>query len=306
MDSVLTRKLFRDKYFQLHKPKKFNKGGITSIPKFQTGGFFTPQQEKAILGFTVAQELLEGKQSPGRSNIRGALADLSRGITKLPEAATNLAKARPKAPEPVETIIEATAFEKKSLGYDPKDRLVVKVKGGNVTGIADKPTAGERKSQAAQETTINTAKDVLFLLDKTGDPTGKIGGVKIGIKAYLGNKDLAELSVKVQDLKKSAIQALRGAQVGPAEEASFEPLLPSVYDSPNVIRTKVEQMVKKLSDINNRLSPTSGSVDRQLSQREIVEQYQEAYKKLGIGEVKLDPNLTTYDFDADGNLIEVK
>ena len=254
----------------------------------------------------MAQELLEGKQSPGRSNIRGALADLSRGITKLPEAATNLAKARPKAPDPVETIREATAFEKKSLGYDPKDRLVVKVKGGNVTGIADKPTAGERKSQAAQQTTINTAKDVLFLLDKTGDPTGKIGGIGIGIRSYLGNKDLAELSVKVQDLKKSAIQALRGAQVGPAEEASFEPLLPSVYDSPNVIRTKVEQMVKKLSDINNRLSPTSGSVDRQLSQREIVEEYQEAYKKLGIGEVKIDPNLSTYDFDADGNLIEVK
>ena len=54
------------------------------------------------------------------------------------------------------------------------------------------------------------------------------------------------------------------------------------------------------------MSPTSGSVDRQLSQREIVEQYQEAYKKLGIGEVKLDPNLSTYDFDKDGNLIEVK
>ena len=306
MDSVLTRKLFRDRYFQIHKPKKFNKGGITSIPKFQTGGFFTPQQEKAILGFTVAQELLEGKQSPGRSNIRGAITDLSRGITKLPAVATDLAKARPKTPEPVETIREATSFEKKSLGYSEKDRLVVKVKGGPVTGISDKPTAGERKSQAAQETTINTAKDVLFLLDKTGDPTGKIGGVTIGIRSYLGNKDLAELSVKVQDLKKSAIQALRGAQVGPAEEASFEPLLPSVFDSPNVIRTKVEQMVKKLSDINNRLSPTSGSVDRQLSQREIVEQYQEAYKKLGIGEVKLDPNLTTYDFDTDGNLIEVK
>ena len=146
MDSVLTRKLFRDKYFQLHKPKNFNKGGITSIPKFQTGGFFTPQQEKAILGFTVAQELLEGKQSPGRSNIRGALADLSRGITKLPEAATNLAKARPKAPEPVETIREATAAEKRSLGYNEKDRLIVKVKGDTVTGIADKPTAGERKA----------------------------------------------------------------------------------------------------------------------------------------------------------------
>ena len=71
MDSVLTRKLFKDRYFQLHRPKRFNKGGITSIPKFQTGGFLH-HNKKSILGFTVAQELLEGN-SPGRSNIRGAL-----------------------------------------------------------------------------------------------------------------------------------------------------------------------------------------------------------------------------------------
>ena len=51
MDSVLTRKLFKDRYFQLHRPKRFNKGGITSIPKFQTGGFFTPQQEKSHIRF---------------------------------------------------------------------------------------------------------------------------------------------------------------------------------------------------------------------------------------------------------------
>ena len=37
MDKVLTRKLFRDKYFQKHKPKTFNKGGLAGIQKFQTG-----------------------------------------------------------------------------------------------------------------------------------------------------------------------------------------------------------------------------------------------------------------------------
>ena len=28
MDKVLTRKMFRDRYFEIHKPKQFNKGGI--------------------------------------------------------------------------------------------------------------------------------------------------------------------------------------------------------------------------------------------------------------------------------------
>ena len=28
MDKVLTRKLFKDRYFKLHKPTQFNKGGI--------------------------------------------------------------------------------------------------------------------------------------------------------------------------------------------------------------------------------------------------------------------------------------
>ncbi len=55
MDKVLTRKLFRDKYFQKHKPKTFNKGGLAGIQKFQTGGLSS--KEKAILTLPFALEM---------------------------------------------------------------------------------------------------------------------------------------------------------------------------------------------------------------------------------------------------------
>ena len=33
MDKVLTRKMFRKRYFKYHKPKKYNVGGIATIQK---------------------------------------------------------------------------------------------------------------------------------------------------------------------------------------------------------------------------------------------------------------------------------
>ena len=55
MDSVLTRKMFRDRYFKIHKPKKFNKGGIANFQHFQEGGLSS--REKAIIEDTFAGPL---------------------------------------------------------------------------------------------------------------------------------------------------------------------------------------------------------------------------------------------------------
>ena len=63
MDKVLTRKMFRKRYFKYHKPKKYNVGGIATIQKFSTGGI--SQREKAILAATFAAplyNLLEEKE----------------------------------------------------------------------------------------------------------------------------------------------------------------------------------------------------------------------------------------------------
>ena len=46
MEKVLTRKMFRDRYFKIHKPKAFNKGGIANIQHFQEGGL---TQERKLL-----------------------------------------------------------------------------------------------------------------------------------------------------------------------------------------------------------------------------------------------------------------
>ena len=62
MDKVLTRKLFRERYFKIFKTsyKTFNVGGIATIQKFSTGAL-TPQ-EKAILAATFAAPLLQSTQ----------------------------------------------------------------------------------------------------------------------------------------------------------------------------------------------------------------------------------------------------
>ena len=315
MDEVLTRKLFKKKYFETIEPK-----GLIAIKKYQEGGevideeidvtetvssprtglSFSPNQERALLGMTLASALLQGERRPGESLLKGTLRAAGKGLGALPATAIEIAKARPKVAT-VKGIREATDQEKTSFGYNPKDRLIVKTENGVPVGIADKPTAGERKDAYNRDSVIATAKDINYLLDAAGDPTGPIGGMMIKARGALGNEVLSELNVKVQDITKSVIQALRGAAVGVQEENTFKELLPSLYDRPTTIRTKVNTIMEKLERINNRVSPSTGQVDRQLSKRELAEEYGAVYEKLGLSPSPfMDPNLKTYKFDGDG------
>ena len=83
MDSVLSRKLFRKAYIQKHKPVVKTGDGILSVQKFQTGGLST--REKALLGLTVAGELLKGTQRPGESVLEATFRDVGRGVSKVPQ-----------------------------------------------------------------------------------------------------------------------------------------------------------------------------------------------------------------------------
>ena len=69
MDKVLTRKMFKDRYFQIHKPKQFNKGGIANIQKFNEGGMSS--REKAIIAATFAAPLLQSTQRQGEGLLTG-------------------------------------------------------------------------------------------------------------------------------------------------------------------------------------------------------------------------------------------
>ena len=74
--------MFRDRYFEYHRPKQYNKGGIANIQKFNEGGM--SKREKAIIAATFAAPLLQSTRRPGESSIRGVARAFGQGLEKLP------------------------------------------------------------------------------------------------------------------------------------------------------------------------------------------------------------------------------
>ena len=283
MDKVLTRKLFRKRYFQANPPKKFNNGGLSSL-------------EKGIIAASFAAPLLKSTKRPGQSSISATAQALGTGFERLPDALLAIQKAKPAS---VETVRQATEGEKINLGFSPEDSVNVKVKNGVVTGIASKPTAGERDKAADRSAAFDSLDRIERGLKtvKTGPVSGRIAKTQ----AFLGfNKDAARLNTEIEDFRKSIIKALRGAQVGVAEEASFDAVLPSISDPPDVIAAKIEVARNKLGNIEKRLNP-NGVVSTRLKAEEVAKQDAALFEKFGIAfnlDANFDASLQTFNPDG--------
>ena len=70
------------------------------------------------------------------------------------------------------------------------------------------------------------------------------GNVKEGIKKS------REQAVKLEDFRKSAIQKIRGAQVGPTEEKRISNFFPSIKDSVEVRKQKMDKVKQMISKFN--------------------------------------------------------
>jgi hypothetical protein len=283
MDSVLTRKLFRKRYFQFNPPKKFNNGGLSSL-------------EKGIIAASFAAPLLQSTKAPGQSTIAATAASLGKGFEKLPDTLLAIQKAKPTG---VESVRQATEGEKINLGFSPEDNVNVKVKNGVVTGIASKPTAGERDKAADRVAAFDSLDRIEAGLKKV--KTGPVSGRIAKTQAFLGfNKDAALLNTEIEDFRKSIIKALRGAQVGVAEEASFDAVLPSISDPPDVIAAKIEVARNKLGNIEKRLNP-NGVVSTRLKAEEVAKQDAALFEKFGIAfnlDTNFDSSLETFNPDG--------
>ena len=295
MDKVLTRKLFKDRYFKLHKPAQFNKGGIASVQHFAEGGL--SQKEKAILAATFAAPLLQSTRRQGEGILTGVGRALGEGLSKVPSTLIALEEAKPEGV--TEFVRQGTAEEKLNLGFDPEDNVNVKVKNGVITGIASKPTAGERDKAADRKDALASI-DAIIEGTKT-TKTGPISGRIAKAQAYLGfNPKAASLNIEIGNFRKSVIKALRGAQVGPAEEASFNEILPFISDPPDVIKAKMEVAKRKLQRIEARLNP-NGEVAQKLSAEEIAAQDRELFEKFGIAfdlDTNFDASLPTFTVEG--------
>jgi len=299
MEKVLTRKMFRDRYFKIHKPKAFNKGGIANIQHFQEGGMSS--REKAIIAATFAAPLLQSTQRQGESALSGVLRAVGQGAEKLPATLISIQEEKQKNKKSTESIRAATDAEKASLGYNVKDRLIVKVKDGEVVDIKDKPTFGEREKAGKRYTTLSAADDILRDIQEGAD-SGPIEGRIAKATAALGfNAKAANFNTKLETFRKEAIAALRGAQVGPLEEASFNAILPSINDPENVIVEKIKVAKNKIQQLDDRLGAGGVVVDPNT-----VDYYSSAFTKFGINaqDITYDQSLDFYSFDESGNLVK--
>lgn len=299
MDKVLTRKLFKDRYFKLHKPTQLNKGGIAGVQHFAEGGL--SQKEKAILAATFAAPLLKSTRRQGEGILTGVGRALGEGLGAVPATLIELEKAKPEGT--TEYVRQATDAEKTSLGYSPEDNINVKVKNEVIQSIVSKPTAGERDKAADRTAAFDSLDRIELGLKKV--KTGPVSGRIAKAQAFLGfNKDAASLNVEIEDFRKSIIKALRGAQVGVAEEESFKPILPSISDPPDVIAAKIEVARNKLGNIEKRLNP-SGVVATKLEAEDIAKQDRALFEKFGIAfdlDETFDASVPT--FDIEGNEVE--
>ena len=283
MDKVLTRKLFRKRYFQMNPPKKFNNGGLSSL-------------EKGIIAASFAAPLLKSTKAPGQSTISATAQALETGFEKLPDTLLAIQKAKPAG---VESVRQATDLEKRNLGFSEEDNVNVKVKNGVVTGIASKPTAGERDKAADRADALRSINNIIEGTQKT--KTGPVSGRLAKTRAFLGfDPDAADLNIEIGNFRKSIIKALRGAQVGPAEEASFDEILPFITDPPNIIRAKMKIAKEKLETIESRLNP-NGQVAERLSAEEVAKQDAILFEKFGVA-FNLQPSDSSLPtFDLEGN-----
>ena len=162
---------------------------------------------------------------------------------------------------------------------------------------------GERTMQTflGASTTLSAADDILRDIQEGAD-SGPVAGRIAKATAALGlNPKAANFNTKLETFRKEAIAALRGAQVGPLEEASFNAILPSINDPENVIVEKIKVAKNKIQQLDDRLG--AGGV---VTDPNTVDYYSSAFTKFGINaqDITYDQSLDFYSFDESGNLVK--
>jgi hypothetical protein len=189
MDPVLSRKLFREKYIQEVKPKKFNKGGIATLKLAEggevatSGATFTENEKLGYLLAPVAAQLLQAKQRPGESALSSLFGAVGEGVSQIPAIGLKIAEIEGKKKGVTKQLKPLSESEKITYKYNPKDEVLGTYENGVLTGIAKEnfKLADAKKSvlDEFQKAKIGSAdaalKQLESLITQTGG--GDISGV---------------------------------------------------------------------------------------------------------------------------------
>jgi len=236
MDKVLTRKMFKDRYFKSLKP---------TIKHFQTGGLgsLTPK-EKAIYAATLAAPLLQAKGK----GIAPALSALGEGVGKLPATILSVEKQKGTALDRSRTLTDEELVQ-----YNLPKGSVAQVDGKGKITVVSKPSAESIKQ-------IQGSKRVRTILSRIGDDYYKLGkpvgfGDLSRIRASLGkvggsqfSKDYGAFKSRIQQATSFVTQAISGAAVSEQEAERITKLIPQVGDTEATFEAKLQALDSYFAD----------------------------------------------------------
>ena len=232
MDKVLTRKLFRQKYFQTQLPvKKYQEGGIASL---------TPR-EKAIYAATFAAPLLQARQAKGQTRLSSVLEAFGKGVEQLPATIMAVEKSKPS-----QGMRLLTPAEVKAAGLT--EGTVAQL-GPEGIKVVQAPSAEEvKQTQAArrvQDIIGNIAKDYYEL----GKPVGPLAFDTGRIRAILGraagtkySSQYSDLKANIQQATSFISQAISGAAVSEQEAKRIQKMIPQLGDTEVTFEAKLETL----------------------------------------------------------------
>ena len=251
MDSVLTRKMFRDRYFKSLKPtiKHFQSGGLSAL---------TPK-EKAIYAATLAAPLLSSTQRQGESVVSGLARGLSEGIGKLPSTILAVEKQKGTSSDMVRTLGESE-LEKYKL---PKG-TVAQIDGDGKITVVSKPSSKELEERRGFQSTRRLLGDIANDYVTLGKPVGP--GDLNRIRGFFGKaagtdyaKQYAGFKTKIDQATIFLTKAISGAQVSDQERERIRELIPQVGDTERVFEAKIESLEKYLGAAQDISENTGGN-----------------------------------------------
>jgi len=232
MDKVLTRKLFRQKYFQSHLPvKKYQEGGIASL---------TPR-EKAIYAATFAAPLLQARQAKGQTRLSSLLEAFGKGVEQLPATIMAIEKSKPS-----QAMRLLTPAEVKAAGLT--EGTVAQV-GPEGIKVVQAPSAEEvKQTQAARrvQSIIGNIEKGYYDLGKPVGPfifdPKRIGAVlgRVGGADY--SKNYGKLKANIQQATSFISQAISGAAVSEQEAKRIQKMIPQLGDTEVTFEAKLETL----------------------------------------------------------------
>ena len=246
MDEVLTRKMFKNRYFKTLKPtiKHFQEGGLGSLsPK-----------EKAIYAATLAAPLLQAKGK----GLAPALEALGEGVGKLPATILSVEKAKG------EGVGVRTLGDAELANYKLPKGTVAQIDSAGKITVVSKPTSKELEERRGFESTRRLLGDITQDYVDLGKPVGP--GDLNRLRGFFGKaagtdyaKQYAGFKTKIDQATIFLTKAVSGAQVSDQERERIKELIPQVGDTERVFEAKVEALEKYLGTAQDISENTGGS-----------------------------------------------